>query len=515
MSATIYNKQLQLEKYSWYKLVISLSNPGIIKIFESNNTVQLIPTIKFPNKLFINDKDEYIIYLRTLADSLINVYGLGTNIKELTVMKSSFSDAQAQINLQKFMALHDLEFTLYYMNIFGKVGATYNKLLDKFKLLKDEVYFNSLQDKIIVSKSIPKSKAIVNDTILVLLENTYQYENDMNAIYWHDILKLLHTNYDYKFIVVGKYGYPFDKNPKIYSKKVSYKIEDISYAKIYNTKNTKDIFQENMLTEYILKYSTNLIDFCDKNGIKLVFAYGYINGLAAYYAKIKTGIPFIYEPSNQDLLIINNLDTTLDNHMLFDKINKKIYEECTAAIVRVPVSGLNEKNIYIPYSINKNYVIDPKKKSFDKIKLGYIGFDTNDNIDNIINILKVLPKVNCSLTIILEENIVSKQLDNYKKQGNITISICSNYNDLPKLCKNVDAFIFGNNYNIYNLYNVMGLKKPIFCNSDIHRVIKYENLSELPTLIKNLSLVIDPNAFNYETIIHENVLDSYNKLFNL
>lgn len=510
MSSGIYNKQFHLEKYSWYKFIIYLDNKienkGLIKIFEQNNVLQLIPTIKVPNKLFTTS-DGLAIYIRTLSDPIINFYALSINILNIVINKSSFVEAKNNINLVQYQNMGDMEFTLFYLNIFEKEKNFHSeKLLDKFNLLKDENAFEKLKNQINLNSKVFNKND--NNTILVLLDNTIQYENDTCAIFWHDICNLLSENYDHKFIIAGKYGYPYDKNSKIYLKKSPTKIENINYAKIYNTSNIKDIYQENILSEYIIKYTNNLIDICNKNGIKMIIANGLINGIVAYFIKQVLNIPYVYENSD------NNIEDG-DAGAFISKFNSKVYEECITSICRTQIN-INNNDLYIPYSINKNWISDPFIIKNEKIKLGYIGFDTKDNIDNILNILKSLIKVNYSLTVILEENIINKQLDNYKKQGNIIINICKNINDLPKICKGLDAFIFMPNFNPYNVRNVMGLKRPIITPNNIliqnHKLLTFDNIKELPVLIKNINekIKIDPNAFIIDINTHEEVLSIYN-----
>lgn len=512
MSSSIYNKQFNLEKYSWYKFIIYLDNKienkGLIKIFEQNNINQLIPTIKVPNKLF-TVAEGLVIYVRTLSEAIINFYALNINILNIIINKSSFIDAKTNINLIKYQNMGDMEFTLFYLNIFEKEKSiNFEKIQDKFNLLKNENTFEEIKNKINVRpKELQKND---NNTILVLLENTIQYENNTQAIFWHEICNLLSENYDYQFIICGKYGYPYDKAPKIYLKKNPTKIQNINYAKIYNVSNIKDIYQENIFSEYIIKYSNNLIEICNKNSVKMIIAIGLINGIASYFTKQILNIPYIYENNE-----INSEEG--ENRAFIEKFNNKVYEDCITSISRIQ-TNINNNELYIPYSINRDWINDPIIIKSDKIKLGYIGFDTKDNIDNIINILKSLIKVNYSLTIILEENVINKQLDNYKKQGNIVINICKNITDLPKMCNGIDAFIFMPNFNSYNLRNIMGLKKPIIVpNNNIiqnHKLLTYDNIKELPILINKINekIKIDPNAFIIDINSHNEILTMYNDL---
>jgi hypothetical protein len=495
MASSVYNKQFVLDRYSWYKIVIVLKEEtsGLIKIFNKENTNQLVPTIKFPNNLFLTKEFEYAFPLQILNETVINIYGLGIIVQDMNITRIERPEVDKIINFNRLQQVGDLEFTVHYLKLLGKVGGSYDKLLDKYKLLKDsDYYLHRATNK----KDLPPSK---RENVLILLNDTFQYENSMEAIKWHNICKLLNLRSGNKqFYILGKYGYPYTRGVKIYGKKVNSVIDGINYVKGVGNVSSEDI----PLSEYIIKYAEELSNIYSKYNIGLIVAYDLLNGFAAMTA----GLPYIYEPG------VNAIKLEGDKGLLNTKIETDVRKSATTVIIRKQISGLNDNKFYIPYSVDDLWLSRYSDSKSTKLRIGYIGVDTENNIGNILELIKIIGNQPYTLIIVLDEIILSRQLDNYKKNGSIIVTVCKDYDTLPKYCRNIDVFVFMKNYSFYNIVNAMGMKKPIICSTevDFDGLYKYKEVGEICNLIKGASKNVE-----YNIVSDNGLTNTYDELIKI
>lgn len=489
-SNEIYNKQLTLQKYSIFKIriIFEVTPFGLIKVFDINNKIQLIPTIKFPNEIFkINDLI-YELQIHIFNDNIINLYGLNLKIKDITTERIN------NITLDSNKLSTNYELGLFYLN---KKSTLYNKILDKNKLLKNNDMLDDIFEKTNINcRNIIEKTFIKNNdkNILIILDKTIQYHNTFNGLFWHNISTELHKK-GFNMFICNKPSINIDK------KKINGNLDDINYIYLGPLGDV-------LMSEYIISYTNKLLLLCKEKNIKLIHVSDYLSGIAVYNLSKLIDIKYIYEN-------FDNYQILFDDDLLRKKLEDISIDKCSINLVRYPIVGENIKKIYIPYSTINYVLINTSKKN--KLNICYIGIDVTDNANNIIKFLKLVSRFGQNIILILDENIINKQINNYKKNNNLQIRLVKDFKNLDKLCQDIDIFIFMENSNDQNIIYTMSFNKPIICHSKFiykTNINLYDNVDDIPNIINK---IIDKSNYNinYDINKHFEIIDKYVDLINL
>lgn len=442
---SIYKSIQLVDKYSWYKVSITFVDEnvlGILKIYNEDDSVQQIPAVHFPNKFLKNT--EYVVFIFVSNVSKLNFYGLNLSIVKIILSKQERVDQNSLLNI------NDIEFSLYYMKIFSKTGTLYNKLTDKLNLMKNEEYFNNFINNKIQVKKIKTDKV----NIAIFLDNLNS--TSVNSLRWLSILRLVQRSSSlYNFFILS------DKKTQI---------DDINYLKF-------SVPDDSILTSKMKGVTENLVKIIQENNIDIVLTNDIYHGISTL---LIDEFPLIYVED-----VINNVDDTVEN-----KFRKIVYEKSNVVVVRQQNVGENVNKLYIPYSIDPIWLSKQyfTKNVKGKTRVGYIGYDTQNNVGNIQSLLKMLSGHGYLINLILQENILGRQFDSYKKNNTIMVNVCQNYKDVLKCASAVDVIVYMQNYNYLNIMNTIGLEKLIICDSTFNfndGVCKYFDIGEIPKIIKN------------------------------
>jgi len=536
-NTTIISRRYSVIKNSWFHMKIHLGSysmyqTGILKIFNADNKNIIYPVTKLPDIQFtkyysaesIEEMDKYNIfdiYFYTSDNAMINVHIFNLNIKEIKVEKVSLSTAKKKISVWRLRKLFSLVHLKYYIDHLHK-DLNNSQFLDRFSsdyvLLKDPNYF----DKYIRKIKLTKFKNIPTDNnIMYLVDSSIQYENNDDTFRTHNILKAMNNNKPEGSDVccVTRYGFPYDRDISISSKRVSSFLDNVKYVKL--VKDT-DNYNTNCIIKYLEKYINALIIMCLKMNITIIHSStNYINGIAGMYAAKYLGIKSIYEIRSfaedfilstrpelygSDLILMrNNLENIMLNNT--DKLYVASYDfldELTRRKINIEKVGIIPNGIDVPPNISNSISDISNISDSTEVNIPYPDDDEKinmlkrfklDNIDMIVgysgpiyNIKRWIETLDKLNTLYQKNNTSYKFVYiGYQKYWEILISNNNNIlgNFLFINCDNIsDA-------SIYKYYNLLDIFLCVEDYMDITEDVIYKAM-----IMENLVIVYNSDNIN-------------------
>lgn len=498
-----YTKKFNVQNNMWNVIILSIDDhhQNILKIFD-NNKKQLMPPIKFPNKLFVSKENnnlinEYRIYFKTLnTSSSIDIYSVGSDIKSIRVQQVNADVMPKYIDLWKFRKLYDLEFIKYYMkNI--KLECT-SKFIDRFdadyELFKNSNYFDNFIKEIKISKTMGDS-----NNILYLIYSTIEYEQYGYTLRTHNLLNNFNKlpENDYKIYGVSRYGYPYDREQNYFINKPNeeYELDDVKYIKLLHD---NDNFNNSNIIEYLKKYIIAVINLAVKYNAKIIHATtNYWNGIAALYAAKYLNIKCVYEIRGWwELGVIAYKTEIKDSDMIkmMVGLEKKILDDANYIItindvLKNELVEKNYENVSVIYNCVDYNLLAPddeiklKLKKVheisDEIIIGYIGTLSNfEGLDYMIECIKLLKDSYSIKFIIIGDGIIKNEiLESIKNLKN-------NVHYLGKM-SNDEAIKY------YNLFDIVAYprKNCELCNSTTSYKIFEAMSMALPIIVSKLKVL--------------------------
>jgi len=412
------SNRMNVNKNTWYSLRIRISEgteykKGLIKIFDEEGKNLILPTIRIPNILFskrdkvssikeLNELNEFMIYFRTIDQTVIQIYSININIVETELQKIDDKTIIKDIGFWRLRRLFDLEFLNYYLEVVNNNNIIHNldnNFIERFKSeykLSKNINLNNFENFITSLKlDLSDEKQNVNTyNGLYLIHSSILFENIGYTLRTHSLLK--NTNNDnYRIYGTTRYGYPYDRPLKYYEdikKSNNYDIDNVTYIKL---NDGEDNYNDNTIEDYIKKYIKETIKLAYNLDAKVIHATtNYWNGITAIYAakylKVKSiyeirgfweesAISFQPEIYDSDILKMRSqIETTVMqkvdkviviNNLFKDNLVKK-YNIPEDKIEVVP-NGVDTEQ-FKPVEDNKEQLIKELKITSDLI-IGYIG----------------------------------------------------------------------------------------------------------------------------------------------
>lgn len=550
-----------VHKNSWYKYKLTI-NPGtsyksgLVKICGTDEKDILIPTIKLPNILFADDDkvnsledldklNTFTIFFKTKNHMSTTMYFFNVSLTYCKLTKVTEAEVKKSVSLWKFRRNFDLEYIKYYVdNAFDDFNKVFVDRFDaEYRLFKKPNY---LDNYIVRAKIdlVERNKDTETFNILYLAHSSIQYETTGYTLRTHQLLKAANNNKrNYKIFGCTKYGYPYEREPVYYDKKVKLAEDNVRYIKIVNK---LDSINTNNILEYLKKYIVETVKTAYSLNCKAIHATSnFWNGIAAVYAAKYLGIKSVYEvrdfweensyfirpeiyksdvlkmKTDMENLVLSMADQIIvvDDELKQDVLSRDIPED-KIVVIR---DGVDTQR-YVPNDdLRIKYIEEQNLTKYDLI-LGYFGpIEAEHKIETVID---MLPKFEKQVKLLIVENgdcniNYKKMLIQRIKSNQLESSVdFIGEKEVKKYYEIVDIAVFPNdnmgdinNIN-YNIIRLLSMEKPVvlpdqskytkFLNNNEH-VAYYEagNLDSLHGIINkvadnpDLKLTLSGNTREY------------------
>lgn len=364
--------------------------------------------------------------------------------------------------------------------------------------------------------------------MIYLVDSSIQYENNKDTVRTHKILKSL-VKAGKNVTCITKYGFPYDRDHNISNKKVSDRLEGVTYIKL-GKKN--DNYNNNCIIKYLEKYIKALIDLCLAQNITVIHSStSYLNGIAGLYTAKYLNIQHVYEIRGftEDYLIdarpelfgsdLLNMRNKLED-IIFNE-SDHLYASSYDIIDELVEKGINKENIeLLPDAINMpiKYNKKPNNIKQDKTNKKSIEAELAENIvvnesiktdknlvapndNNKIELLKKYKLYDIDLIIGFAGDIYD--INGWKKLLSTVNEICKNNKMSFKF-----VYIGGKAFwHILTTTNIEINKSMLYVNTtymDPEDVYKYYNLLDIFICPENLINMSE--EILYKAMIMENLL---------
>lgn len=521
--------RLTVSKNSWYGLNIKIVagteyKKGILKIFDGEGKILLLPTIRLPNIIFskvdkvksieeLNHLDEFNIYFKTGDTNVVQIYTINFGYISGELHMIDDKSILKNVSLWRLRRLYDLEFINYYIDNVNE--ETIDKtFLDRFRsenrLCKTPQYF---ENYIAGLKMDLKTSEEITDKFntLYLIHSSIQYEDIGYTLRTHNLLK--NTNNDkYKVFGVTRYGYPYDRPAQYYTDKkktVNIDIDNVTYLKLLQG---EDNFNNNNIEDYLKKYIKETIKLAHTTNAKVIHATtNFWNGISAVYAakylKIKSiyeirgfweesALSFQPEIYDSDLLKMRNHMEKIamencDKIVVINELLKEalIKEGISADKIEVISNGVDSDK-FRPNEDNRELLIKEHNLESADLIIGYIGSLLNyEGIEYIMDsIKKIKDENNLDIKLVLiGDGVDREEILNHSKK----IRINNNILYLGKK-ENKDVIKY------YDLFDIVCYprKNERVCNTTSSSKLMEAMSMEKPLIVSDLSA--------YRDILEEN-----------